>query len=107
MLDFFKEFFDQGLFERSLNVTFFCLNPKKISTKDLKDFGPISLVRSLYKLLVNVLANSKLLVNIFSSFQNVLVERRQICDEILIDNEIIDSRLKSGSNGINLCKLDI
>lgn len=45
--------------------------------------------------------------NIVSSFQNVFVERRQIRDEILIDNEIIDSRLKSGSNGINLCKLYI
>lgn len=45
--------------------------------------------------------------NIVSSFQNVFVERRQIHDEILIDNEIIDSRLKSGSNDINLCKLDI
>lgn len=32
---------------------------------------------------------------------------RQICDEILIANEVIDLRLKSGSNGINLCKLDI
>lgn len=45
--------------------------------------------------------------NIVSSFQNVFVEKRQIRDEILIANEVIDLRLKSGSNGINLCKLDI
>lgn len=45
--------------------------------------------------------------NIVSSFQNVFVKMRQIHDEILIDNEIIDLRLKSGSNGINLCKLNI
>lgn len=45
--------------------------------------------------------------NIVFFFQNVFVEMRQICDEILISNEVIDSRLKSGSNGINLCKLDI
>lgn len=38
-------------------LPFFCLNPKKSSIKDLKDFRPISLVGSLYKLLVNVLAN--------------------------------------------------
>lgn len=58
MLGFFKEFFNQGLFERSLNVIFFfVLVPRKSSTNGLKDFRPISLVRSLYKLLVNVLAN--------------------------------------------------
>lgn len=45
--------------------------------------------------------------NIVFSFQKVFVERRQIHDEILIANEVIDSRLKSGSNVINLCKLDI
>lgn len=90
-------------------LPFFVLIPKKISTKDLKDFRLISLVRSLYKLLVNVLANrlKKMMGNIVSSFQNGFVKRRQIRDEILIDNEIIDSRLKSGSNGINLCKLYI
>lgn len=88
---------------------FLILIPKKISTKDLKDFKPISLVRIFYKLLVNVLANrlKKMIGNIVSSFQNVFVKMRQIHDEILIDNEIIDLRLKSGSNGINLCKLDI
>lgn len=90
-------------------LPFFVLIPKKISTKDLKDFRLISLVRSLYKLLVNVLANrlKKMMGNIVSSFQNGFVKRRQIRDEILIDNEIIDSRLKRSSNGINLCKLDI
>lgn len=48
-----------------------------------------------------------MIINIVFSFQKFFVERRQIRDEILITNEFIDSRLKIGSNVINLCKLDI
>ena len=57
VLGFFKEFFDLGQFERSLNATFLVLIPKKGGSDDLKDFRPISLVGSLYKLLAKVLAN--------------------------------------------------
>ncbi|RVX16891.1 putative ubiquitin-conjugating enzyme E2 33 [Vitis vinifera] len=50
----------------------------------LKDFRPISLVGSLYKLLAN----------------------RQILDVVLIANEAIDSILRSDRSGV-LCKLDV
>ncbi|RVW50582.1 E3 ubiquitin-protein ligase HOS1 [Vitis vinifera] len=70
----------------------------------LKDFRPISLVESLYKLLAKVLANrlKKVVGKVISSSHNAFVEGRQIFDVVLITNEAIDSRLKSGSNGI-LC----
>ena len=57
VMGFFGEFYDLGSFERSLNVTFLVLVPKKGRAKDLKGFRPISLIRGLYKLLANVLAN--------------------------------------------------
>ncbi|RVX15655.1 E3 ubiquitin-protein ligase HOS1 [Vitis vinifera] len=68
----------------------------------LKDFRPISLVESLYKLLAKVLANrlKKVVGKVISSSHNAFVEGRQIFDVVLITNEAIDSRLKSGSNGI-------
>ena len=52
-----KDFFETGKFVHSLNTTFTVLVPKKFVAEDLKDFRPISLVNSLYKLISKVLAN--------------------------------------------------
>ena len=53
----FKDFFVFGKFVRSLNSTFIVMVPKIEGANDFKDFRPISLVGSLYKLIVKVLAN--------------------------------------------------
>ncbi|RVW37191.1 Mitochondrial carrier protein MTM1 [Vitis vinifera] len=52
-----KDFHEQGRFVKSLNASFLVLIPKKGRAEDLKDYKPISLVGSLYKLLAKVLAN--------------------------------------------------
>ena len=39
------------IFEKSLNATFLCMIPKKTNAINIKDFRPISLMGSLYKLL--------------------------------------------------------
>ena len=57
VLEFFQEFFESGRFVRSINAIFLVLIPKKLGVEDLKDYRPISLVGSLYKLLAKVLAN--------------------------------------------------
>ncbi|RVX00840.1 putative ribonuclease H protein [Vitis vinifera] len=82
--------------------------PKKGGAEDLKDFRPISLVGSLYKLLAKVLANriKKVMGKVISEPQNAFVEGRQILDAVLIANEVVDSRLKSNQGGV-MCKLDI
>ncbi|KAJ9681633.1 hypothetical protein PVL29_017839 [Vitis rotundifolia] len=99
---------DRGRFVKSLNATFLVLVPKKGGAEDLKDFRPISLVGSLYKLLAKVLANriKKVMGKVISESQNAFVEGRQILDAVLIANEAVDSRLKSNQGGV-LCKLDI
>ena len=53
----FEEFFQHCMFEKSLNATFIALIPKKNDASNIRDFRPISLVGSVYKILAKVLAN--------------------------------------------------
>lgn len=65
---------------KSINVSFLVLVPKKGGAKDLKDFRPISLVGSIYKLLAKMLVNrvKKVVGKVISRSQNAFVEGRQI-----------------------------
>lgn len=87
MMGLFKEFYDQGKFEKGLNVMFMVLlkKEKKMDVNGLKDFRPISLVGGLYKLLAKMLANrlKGVVRKLVSEFQNVCVEGRQILNTTL------------------------
>ena len=72
---FFCGFHRTCIFEKSLNATFLCLIPKKTNAINIKDFRPISLVGSLYKLLSKVLAHRLCCVldKLISNSQNSLL----------------------------------
>ena len=65
-----------GKFVKSLNSTFIVMCPKKQGIEDFKDFKPISLVSSLYKLIAKVLANrlKKVMDLVVNKAQNAFVE---------------------------------
>ena len=92
LLRFMVEFHRNGKLTKGLNSTFIALIPKVNSLQRLNDFGPISLVGSLYKILVKVLANRLRLVigSVVSESQSAFVKMKQILYSILIANEAVD-----------------
>ena len=57
VLAVFEEFYQYSKLEKSLNANFIALIPKKNGASNIRDFRPISLVGSVYKILTKVLAN--------------------------------------------------
>ena len=80
VLNTIQEFYEHEEFERSLNSTFVVLIPKKVGASDVRDFRPIYLTGSIYKIISKLFANKlkKVLHQILSPSQNAFIQGRQI-----------------------------
>ncbi|RVW64329.1 Transposon TX1 uncharacterized 149 kDa protein [Vitis vinifera] len=98
----FAEFHRSGIINQSTNASFIVLLPKKSLTKKISDFRPISLITSLYKIITKVLSRSirGVLHETIHSSQGSYVQGRQILDAVLIANEIVDEKRRSGEEGV-------
>ncbi|GJU97813.1 RNA-directed DNA polymerase, eukaryota [Tanacetum coccineum] len=85
------EFFSSSKFPQGCNSSFIALIPKIHDVKDVKDFRPISLIGSLYKIIAKILANRLSLVisDLISDVQSAFIFNRQLLDGLFILNELI------------------
>lgn len=86
-------------------ASFVALVRKKNEAKELRDFRPISLVRSFYKILSKLLLErlKRIIGKLVSPHQLAFIKGRQITDVPVIANKCVDSRHKRRKPGI-LCK---
>ena len=98
----FAEFHGSGIINQSTNASFIVLLPKKSMKKKISDYRPISLINSLYKIIAKVLSGylRGVLHETIHSTQGTFVQGRQIVDAVLIANEIVDEKRRSGQEGI-------
>ena len=74
----------------------------------IRDYRPISLLGSIYKILAKILAGriQKVLPSIISNEQGAFLKGKQILDDIPVENECAHSRYKDRLPGL-ICKLDL
>ncbi|RVW82994.1 Transposon TX1 uncharacterized 149 kDa protein [Vitis vinifera] len=98
----FAEFHKSGIINQSTNAFFIVLLPKKSLPKKISDFRPINLIISLYKIIAKVLSGRlrRVLHETIHSTQGTFVQGRQILDAVVIANEIVDEKRRSGEEGV-------
>ncbi|WMV37024.1 hypothetical protein MTR67_030409 [Solanum verrucosum] len=108
LMQTFHRFHSMQKFEKSFNVTFVALIPKKVGVNDLRDFRPICLVLEVYKIRAKQLSErlKKVMSRLINNHQMAFVKGRQIMDAALIASELIDTRIRDDVPGV-MCKLDI
>nr|GEX94766.1 RNA-directed DNA polymerase, eukaryota [Tanacetum cinerariifolium] len=91
VLNHVKQFFTYGDIPKGCNSSFVALIPKIPDANLVKDFRPISLIGSIYKIIAKILANRFVCVlgDIVNEVQSAFIAERQILDGPFILNDVL------------------
>ncbi|GJU94484.1 RNA-directed DNA polymerase, eukaryota, reverse transcriptase zinc-binding domain protein [Tanacetum coccineum] len=91
VVDAVTSFFHHGQFPKGSNSLFIALILKTRDANMVKDFRPISLIGSMYKIIAKILVNRLVLVlgDLVNEVQSAFIADRQILDGPFILNEIV------------------
>ena len=100
------EFFQNGVMNAITNSTFICLIPKKEKSLKIRDFRPIILVSSLYKIVAKILSLRlrETLLEIIFECQGTYVRGRLILDVALVANEVVEDYRARRNEGFDFEK---
>ncbi|KAF7818437.1 reverse transcriptase [Senna tora] len=106
-----QEIFSTKVIPPSWNETIICLIPKTHNPNEIKNFRPISLCNSLYKIISKILVNriKPILPNLICENQAAFIRGRRATDNVILANEVIHSynRKKSRKFGWMMISLDL
>nr|GEY52614.1 RNA-directed DNA polymerase, eukaryota, reverse transcriptase zinc-binding domain protein [Tanacetum cinerariifolium] len=91
VLEAVNHFLTHGDIPKGCNSSFIILIPKVLNANIVKDFRPISLIESIYKIIAKILANRlvNMLDDIVNEVQCAFIAERQILDGPFIINEVM------------------
>ena len=106
-----QAFFHSGSLLKALNKTFITLIPKMSVPEEVTQFRPINLCNVTYKIIMKIMVNrlKPLMNSLISPFQNAFIQGRNICDNILLAHEIMDTmgEKKGRKKGYGALKVDM
>nr|GEW95664.1 RNA-directed DNA polymerase, eukaryota, reverse transcriptase zinc-binding domain protein [Tanacetum cinerariifolium] len=111
VLEAVNHFLTHGDIPKGCNSSFIVLIPKVLNANMVKDFRPISLIGSIYKIIAKILANRlvNMLDDIVNEVQSAFIAERHILDGPFIINErVVEAGIFKGielSSSLNISHL--
>ena len=106
-----RGFLSSGFLLKEQNKTFITLIPKVERPQRVKEFRPISLCNSSYKIISKLLVNriKPILKDLVGDFQSAFVHGRQMADNCLITHEVVNwiRKRKKGTLYAGILKVDL